>query len=127
MSKEHSEYDIRGKIVMSTFNRYCIHFSIFGFIFLIGAIVLIVADGGELLNPIFLISIIFADAGFVFLMSLLYCSFAKPVKLNLKVDNKTEFLEQLNEVSEKNGEESRLKKLVIRYAISLEANTKIGL
>lgn len=112
---------------MSTFNRYCIHFSIFGFIFLIGAIVLIVADGGELLNPIFLISIIFADAGFVFLMSLLYCSFAKPVKLNLKVDNKTEFLEQLNEVSEKNGEESRLKKLVIRYAISLEANTKIGL
>ena len=91
----------RGEINMSIFNRYCIHFSIFGLIFLIGAIVLIVVDGGELLKPIILMSIIFADVSFVFLMSLLFCSFAKPIKLNLKVNNKTEFLEQLNKMSEK--------------------------
>ena len=86
---------------MSVFNRYCISLSIFGGIFFVGMIALMVADGGELLDPFFLTVMVFVYICFVFFMSLLFYSFAKPVQINLKVDNKEYFLKQVSEISEK--------------------------
>lgn len=52
---------------MSVFNRYCISLSIFGGIFFVGMIALMVADGGELLDPFFLTVMVFVYLCFVFL------------------------------------------------------------
>lgn len=94
--------------------------SIFGGIFFVGMIVLMIADGGELLDPFFL------TVCFVFFMSLLFYSFAKPVQINLKVDNKEYFLKQVSEISEKNGGENRLRNMMVNGAISLGIDIKIG-
>lgn len=84
---------------MSTLNRYIIHFGLIGLVVLLVGIVLMIADGGELLKPIMLITITLLDACFVFLMALFYNSFAKPVLVTIMIENKTEFLAQLEEIS----------------------------
>ena len=100
--------------------------SIFGGIFFVGMIVLMIADGGELLDPFFLTVMVFVYICFVFFMSLLFYSFAKPVQINLKVGNKEYFLKQVSEISEKNGGENRLRNMMVNGAISLGIDIKIG-
>ena len=86
---------------MNTFGRYCIHFSLIGLVILISAIVLMVADGGDMLTPIMLIGISFSELLFIFFMSLLFTYLAKPITLTIKVKDKQSFLEQISIVSEK--------------------------
>lgn len=59
-------------------------------------------------------------------MSLLFYSFAKPVQINLKVDNKEYFLKQVSEISEKNSGENRLRSMMVNGTISLGIDIKIG-
>ena len=73
-----------------------------------------------------IIGSIFLTVCFVFFMSLLFYSFAKPVQINLKVDNKEYFLKQVSEISEKNGGENRLRNMMVNGAISLGIDIKIG-
>ena len=46
---------------MRTFNRYFVHFMGIGAMILLVAVLLLVADGGELLVPIFMIALISVD------------------------------------------------------------------
>ena len=56
---------------MRTFNRYFVHFMGIGAMILLVAVLLLVADGGELLVPIFMIALISVDTCFVVLMKIL--------------------------------------------------------
>ena len=49
---------------MRTFNRYFVHFMGIGAMILLVAVLLLVADGGELLVPIFMIALISVDTCF---------------------------------------------------------------
>ncbi len=69
-----------------------------GILFLVIAILLLLADGGELMVPIFVISLTFVDLCFVVLMTVIFSSMAKPQKVKLKSsDNAIKTLEYIAE------------------------------
>lgn len=72
---------------MRTFNRYFVHFMGIGAMILLVAVLLLVADGGELLVPIFMIALISVDTCFVVLMTIIFSSMAKPQKIKLKTED----------------------------------------
>lgn len=72
---------------MRTFNRYFVHFMGIGAMILLVVVLLLVADGGELLVPIFMIALISVDTCFVVLMTIIFSSMAKPKKIKLKTED----------------------------------------
>lgn len=72
---------------MRTFNRYFVHFMGIGAMILLVVVLLLVADGGELLVPIFMIALISVDTCFVVLMTIIFSSMAKPQKIKLKTED----------------------------------------
>ena len=109
---------------MRTFNRYFVHFMGIGAMILLVVVLLLVADGGELLVPIFMIALISVDTCFVVLMTIIFSSMAKPQKIKLKTEDN--IVKKLNGYLEKNGEEKLLYRKKILQDLCLVINIKIG-
>ena len=106
---------------MRTFNRYFVHFMGIGAMILLVAVLLLVADGGELLVPIFMIALISVDTCFVVLMTIIFSSMAKPQKIKLKTeDNIVKKIERISR------EEKLLYRKKILQDLCLVINIKIG-
>ena len=84
---------------MSTFNRYLLHFAMIGTTAFVIFIVLIIIDGGSLLNPVMLITTSLSIACFVLFMTLFFYIWAKPVSVTLKVDEKQEFIKAVTRIA----------------------------
>ena len=99
---------------MRTFNRYFVHFMGIGAMILLVAVLLLVADGGELLVPIFMIALISVDTCFVVLMTIIFSSMAKPQKIKLKTeDNIVKKIERISR--EKWGRKIIIQKILMRF------------
>ncbi|PHU33881.1 hypothetical protein [Pseudobutyrivibrio ruminis] len=86
---------------MNTFNRYLIHFGIIGSVVFIIFFILIMIDGGKLVNPLFLSVIVLLDLFFVFFMTLFFYAVAKPVSITFTVKDRQALINELSEVASK--------------------------
>lgn len=86
---------------MNTFERYGIHFGAIGGTVFVLIILLMILDGGELLIPVLVLTILFSDLLFVFFMTLLFSIMAKPVVMNISINDKEKFMEAVDNVSKK--------------------------
>ena len=86
---------------MNTFNRYLIHFGIIGIVTFVIFFVLILIDGGKLVNPLFLLVIVLLDLFFVFFMTLFFYAVAKPVSITFTVKDRQALINELSEVASK--------------------------
>lgn len=85
---------------MRTFDRYFINFMCIGLAVLAITIILFAIDGGELLVPVFILAVIFADMIFVVGMSLVFSIMAAPKMLKFTVDENMDIEEKILKVAE---------------------------
>ncbi|MCR4567519.1 MAG: hypothetical protein K5769_05680 [Pseudobutyrivibrio sp.] len=86
---------------MNTLNRYIIHSGIIGISALIIFIILLILDGGELIQPFFMSVVVLLDMFFVFSMALFFYALAKPVTITFTVKDRQVLINKLSEVASK--------------------------
>lgn len=93
---------------MRTFDRYFIHFMIIGLAALLIGIILLAADRGELLVPVFLVAITFVDMIFVMIMTCVFSAVAAPKTIRFKIDKDIVVEEKILEIAKKKWKRNKV-------------------
>lgn len=93
---------------MRTFERYFINFMCIGLAVLAIIIILLAIDGGELLVPVFLVAVTFADMLFVVGMSFVFSIMAAPRTLKFAADENMDIEEKILRIAEQKWRRKRV-------------------